>query len=108
VVRERAEGVPSYEKIARREARKDRHLAAWLGYMGVGEDTGRPHSIQKTLLTRWEREELARVNARRYNTWLVKKREVEKRGGWYAEPFVALTYLPDGAYEAAKLMRYVT
>lgn len=107
MVRERAEGLPSYEKIARLEARKDRHLAVWLGYMGVGE-LHYPHSVKKTLLTRWEREELDRVNTRRFNAWVERKRSVEARGGLFLETFEPMMYLPDSAYEAKNLMQYVT
>ena len=107
VVRESAGGLPSYERAARREAREDHHLALWLSYMGVGEDHHHS-SIQKTLLTRWERVELELVNTRRHGAWMERRRSVEARGGLFLEPFVALTYLPDSAYEAKALLHYVT
>jgi len=103
----RSGGLPSYERAARREAREDHHLAVWLSYMGVGE-RDYPRSAKKTLLTRWERAELEKINQRRHDAWLERRRDVEARGGLFLEIFEALTYLPDSAYEAKNLMHFVT
>ena len=85
----------------------DHHLAVWLSYMGVGE-RHHPRSAKKTLLTRWERVELDKVNAHKRDLWFARKRSVEARGGTFLEPFEDLTYLPDSAYEAKNLMHFVT
>jgi hypothetical protein len=101
------------EVRAKAELRHDRWLNRWLGLMGAG-DVYFPGNVTRSLLTRWERTELERVNAGRRTTWEAAKAawDAAKRRGEVDSredfpPFEPLTYLPDSAYEATNLMRFL-
>jgi hypothetical protein len=81
------------------EEAHDRHDAFNRWLMGISADHGRVH-VTKWDLDQWEIAELTRINKRRRDKWDSEKHEL-------GEHFSPLTYLPDSAYEACRLMGYV-